>query len=557
MLLLGAWASGLQLDAYENIRNNGNNNNKKKALSIETVATQMDEYLRMIGNGSSNARNVLPGSKSPFGRCILACSFPDFTHPGQIAYPHDPVYEFEESQYWSVQQASASPICRFSPVDAMGVSRAVLTVQIAPCKFAVKSGGHAAFRGASNIDEGLTIDLTNLKQITVSADSTETAVGSGNVWYDVYSALQPRRLSVVGGRVSAIGVGGLTTGGGISFFSGRYGWACDNVNSYEVVFADGSIRDVTYSTHPDLYLALRGGGNNFGIVTRFDLVTFPQGDLWAGSTTYLYSNRTSDSLNHALYWLNINAAADKYAQVILAYAYVQSLDTYIIASDLQYGKPVASPPALQNFTATPGAIATTLRVTNLTGLVAEFNGSNPGGFRQVSCRPADGSRMLTSNRQTYWTLTMKNSPSLMAQIVSFFMEESRGVRDAADIVPSVTFQPIPLDVISHFSKNGGNALGITGADGPLILFNLVYSWSSAGDDSRILAAARRIISRSNSTAYSRGLGHAFIYQNYAALEQPVFQGYGRQNLARLRAASRKYDPKGVWQKMQPGYFKLF
>lgn len=148
-----------------------------------------------------------------------------------------------------------------------------------------------------------------------------------------------------------------------------------------MVFADGSIRDVSYTNYPDLYFALRGGGNNFGIVTRFDLVTYPQGDLWAGSVSYLYSNTTAISMNNAFYWLGENPLSDDFAQVILVYAYVQSIDTWIIASDLQYGKPVADPPVFQNFTNTPGAIASTLRVTNLTGLTVEFNNSNPGGFR--------------------------------------------------------------------------------------------------------------------------------------------------------------------------------
>ena len=66
-------------------------------------------------------------------------------------------------------------------------------------------------------------------------------MGPGNTWYDVYSKLDPIGLSVIGGRVAAIGVGGLTLGGGISFFSGRYGWACDNVDTYEVC---------TPQTHP-------------------------------------------------------------------------------------------------------------------------------------------------------------------------------------------------------------------------------------------------------------------------------------------------------------------
>jgi hypothetical protein len=82
------------------------------------------------------------------------------------------------------------------------------------------------------------------------------------------------------------------------------------------------------------------------------------------------------------------------------------------------------------------------------------------------------------------------------------------------------------------------------------------SWSSAADDSRILAASRNFISRANATAYGQGLGNIFLYQNYAGQEQDVFASYGQENLERLREVGRKYDPSGVWQKLQPGYFKL-
>jgi hypothetical protein len=86
--------------------------------------------------------------------------------------------------------------------------------------------------------------------------------------------------------------------------------------------------------------------------------------------------------------------------------------------------------------------------------------------------------------------------------------------------------------------------------------NIVVSWSNAADDTRVLAAARNITNRANATAYAQGLGNRFIYQNYAAFEQPVFEGYGEDNLEKLRRVSRKYDPNGVWQKLQPGYFKI-
>lgn len=153
--------------------------------------------------------------------------------PGRLSYPDSPSYKVEE-QYWSQQQALTLPTCRFSPASAPDVSLAVLTLRVTSCQFAVKSGGHAAFAGASNIQGGLTIDLSGLNGIAVSQDHSQTAVGAGNIWYDVYDYLEPMNLTVIGGRVAAIGVGGLTLGGGMSFFSGRHGWACDNVKSYEV-----------------------------------------------------------------------------------------------------------------------------------------------------------------------------------------------------------------------------------------------------------------------------------------------------------------------------------
>ena len=77
----------------------------------------------------------------------------------------------------------------------------------------MKSGGHAAFAGASNIQDGVTIDLNDLRQVEVIQDESVTKVGAGNRWLDVYSRLDPMGLSVVGGRVADIGVGGLILGG--------------------------------------------------------------------------------------------------------------------------------------------------------------------------------------------------------------------------------------------------------------------------------------------------------------------------------------------------------
>ena len=161
------------------------------------------------------------------------CSFLVSAVPGRVD-----LGDYEE-QYWSLQQSTTSPYCRVFPLSAEEVSIVIRVLKKFQCQFAVKSGGHAAFEGASNSEGGVTIDLVSLNEITTSEDQTVTSLGPGNRWIDVYRTLDLMNLSVVGGRVADIGVGGLTLGGGISFFSGRYGWACDNVVNYQVDYLLG------------------------------------------------------------------------------------------------------------------------------------------------------------------------------------------------------------------------------------------------------------------------------------------------------------------------------
>lgn len=94
------------------------------------------------------------------------------------------------------------------------------------------------------------------------------------VWYDLDLALEPYGRIVVGGRLKTIGVAGLTLGGGISYFSAKHGFAMDNVVAYEVVLANGAVVNAIANSNSDLFWALKGGGNNYGIVTKFTLATY-------------------------------------------------------------------------------------------------------------------------------------------------------------------------------------------------------------------------------------------------------------------------------------------
>ena len=126
------------------------------------------------------------------------------------------------------------------------MSAILLIAEFTQCTFSAKGGGHAAFAGASNTPDGVTIDFGKMKTISVSADKSTTTISAGNIWQEVYEYLEPRNLLVIGGRVSGIGTG-LILGGGISFYSGLYGWACDNVKSYEVRIFQSTNSDIADS----------------------------------------------------------------------------------------------------------------------------------------------------------------------------------------------------------------------------------------------------------------------------------------------------------------------
>jgi FAD/FMN-containing dehydrogenase len=142
----------------------------------------------------------------------------------------------------------------------------------------VLCGGHnVAGKGMS--EGGLTIDLSGLREVTVDTEHKLVHVGGGSLLGSVDAVTGPLGLIVPAGIMSETGVGGLALGGGIGWFSRKYGLTCDNFVSLEVVLASGEVIEVSADSHPDLFWALRGGGGNFGIVTRFTFQAYDFGPM--------------------------------------------------------------------------------------------------------------------------------------------------------------------------------------------------------------------------------------------------------------------------------------
>lgn len=193
---------------------------------------------------------------------------------GPILQPGEPGYD-DARQIWNAM-IDRRPALIARCTGTVDVVTAVALARDHRLLSSVKGGGHN-IAGLAICDGGLVIDLSPMKGVWVDPIARVAHVQAGCTLGDVDRETQHHGLAAVLGFVSATGVAGLTTGGGLGYLTRRFGWTCDNVESMEVVTADGSVVRASASEHAELFWSLRGGSGNFGIVTSFAYRLFPVG----------------------------------------------------------------------------------------------------------------------------------------------------------------------------------------------------------------------------------------------------------------------------------------
>ncbi|HEX7188235.1 MAG TPA: FAD-binding oxidoreductase [Actinomycetes bacterium] len=161
---------------------------------------------------------------------------------------------------------------------ASDVSAAIGFARGHELEIAVRGGAHST-GGNSVVQDGMQIDLSPMNDVSVDVAARRCSVGGGATLAQREEATQAHGLAVTAGIVGHTGVGGLTLGGGMGWLTRKHGLAVDNLVSAEVVTADGRIRHVSADEDSDLFWAIRGGGGNFGVVTRFDFRLHPVGPM--------------------------------------------------------------------------------------------------------------------------------------------------------------------------------------------------------------------------------------------------------------------------------------
>ena len=188
--------------------------------------------------------------------------------------------------------ATPSPELTVSVTDDDDVRTAVRFAAYSGMPIAVRATGHGPVQG---VDHGLLIDTRAMSAVTVDPDRRVATAAAGVRWSRVLAMAAPHGLIPMCGSSPDVGVAAYTLGGGLSPLGRCHGWAADRVRRVRLATADGQMRELTETTEPDLFWAVRGGGGNFGIATEVEFDLFPGGSLYGGGV-YLPGSAAAELL---------------------------------------------------------------------------------------------------------------------------------------------------------------------------------------------------------------------------------------------------------------------
>lgn len=392
---------------------------------------------------------------------------------------------------------------------------------------AIRSGGHN-IAGLALCEGGIVIDMSQMKAATVDPAAKRVVIEAGATLADLDAATQAHGLATPLGINSTTGVAGLTLGGGFGWLSRRYGMTIDNLESAEVVLADGQVVRASATEHPDLFWALRGGGGNFGVVTKFEFRLYPVGpNLLSGLIVYPFSEAKSvlqqyrdfhDAAPDTLtVWTVLRKAPplpflpeEVHGKEIVALALIYT------GEDPEEGKKLIEP------------------MRHFGNPIGEHVGVQPYTAWQQAFDP-----LLTPGARNYWK--SHNFSTLADGLFDKVVEYIEKLPDPQSeiffgAIGCATERPSP-DSAAYAHRDARYVMNVHGR------------WSDAADDARCIQWARDYFKETAPFASSG------VYVNFMTADETdrVASAYG-PNQARLAQIKRQYDPTNLFrvnQNIQP------
>ncbi|RXW13917.1 hypothetical protein EST38_g11935 [Candolleomyces aberdarensis] len=422
----------------------------------------------------------------------------DYTHvcsriassisPSAVHYPGSPVYTWLNSHFSaSSNQPSA---CVAEPRSALDVS-------------------------------------TIAKRVLRLLASQTVEIGTGLKWDDVYAALEPHGVSVAGGRVTDVGVGGFTLGGGYSWKTNQHGLTIDTVSAFELVKPNGDVVKVMEAHDSELFFGLKGASNNFlffkGIVTKITLKTFAQGQVWGGFLAFTDPQAIA-GLGAATAKFSTQVKDPK-ASILSSFSYLQG--NPFSGVQLFYDGPNPPPGIFDDFLALPSSLA---------------NVSTRSHLSLILSTPANE----TYGLRTYFDTVpvVDYSPEFLELVRDTSAAAGQELASTSLLMFNLVAEPFLPTILSHNPSR--TAYPFTRAK-MYTPFNIAVSWTNATDDKVIAEVVKKVRNTLSKALVAEGqsdIVDAPLYPNYALYDTPVERLYG-SNLPALKALKARVDPTNV------------
>jgi FAD/FMN-containing dehydrogenase len=439
---------------------------------------------------------------------------------GKINLPSDAGYD-EARKIWN-GMVDKRPAIIARCTSTQDVVRVVNFARENKIQLAVRGAGHH-IAGNSLCDGGIVADLSGMRAVTVDPARRRATAEGGTTLGDFDAATQAHGLATPVGINSTTGIGGLTLGGGFGWLSRKFGLTVDNLESAEIVTADGKVLRVSGTEHPDLFWAIRGGGGNFGIVTHFEFRLHPVGpDLLSGLIVYPFAQAKSvlkqyrDFVASAPDELSVWTVLRKAPPLPFLPIEVHGKEVIILAllhaGDPEEGKTLIGP--LRKF-GTP---------------VGEHVGVQPYLAWQQAFDP-----LLAPGARNYWK--SHNFTKLADGLLDVVIEYVKTLPSPQceiffGSIGCATKQPAP-DATAYAHRDAEYVMNVHGR------------WDDVSDDERCIKWARDYFEAS--TPFASG----GAYVNFMTSDEGdrVRSAYG-QNYERLAKVKRKYDPGNLFNMNQ-------
>ncbi|KIM37011.1 hypothetical protein M413DRAFT_423817 [Hebeloma cylindrosporum] len=437
-----------------------------------------------------------------------------------VYYPGHPLYIKGVSHWASSSSQVAKCVVEPGTATDIGIILGILGKNRTP--FAVKGGGHATNPTYSSTT-GVHISIYRFSKVLYNKGSQTADIGAGLIWDDVYAALEPYGVNVVGGRVSGVGVAGVILGGGYSWKTNQHGLIVDTVTAFELVKPDGKVVTVTKASDSRLFSGLKG------IVTKFTMRTFPQTKVWGGMILVGTENIAKVTAATAAFSSKVT---DPKAGLITAYNFglasspFQDFRNPQISLLLFYDGPNPPRGIFDAFMTIP-SLLNDVSTKTFASLIKGF--------------PTDST---LDNRSIFCSLSVLSlTPSFLNAVLNETNYWGAKLTPKSGAFISYATEPFLPSIYSH--NKDSTAFPPVRSKGFLPV-NIFYSWTNRAFDEEFYKAARASATALSNAAKAEGqsvLGLP-VYPNYAMFDTPLENMYG-SNLPTLRSLKSQVDPQNV------------